>query len=197
VVGEVLEIAPPDRLSFTYGYASGTPVAPGQSRVTVRLEPVPEGTRLHLRHEFADEDAAQHHVQGWRYQLSLFGNAVANEVHADAAAVADRWFSVWSNPDGHARDAELQTLVSPTVSMRARVSLIVRASDLREHLTAVHRFMPGMTLTREGDVRHCQGMVLANWIAKSPDGQVRGQGTNVFTLSALNQVESVTGLWAQ
>jgi uncharacterized protein YndB with AHSA1/START domain len=197
VVGEVLEITPPEHLSFTYGYASGAPVAPGQSRVTVRLEPVPEGTRLHLRHEFADPTAAEHHVQGWRYQLSLFGNAVANEVHADAAAVADRWFRVWSNPDGSARDTELQTLVSPTVTMRDRFSLIVGAPDLREHLSAVHRFMPGMRLTREGDVRHCQGVVLADWIATSSDGQVRGRGTNVFTLSALNQVESVTGLWAQ
>jgi uncharacterized protein YndB with AHSA1/START domain len=197
MIGEVLEIAPPARLSFTYGYASGTPVAPGQSRVVIRLEAVPEGTRLHLRHEFAESDAAEHHVQGWRYQLSLFGNAVANEVHAGAASVTDRWFSVWSNPDGNARDAELRNLVSPTITMRDRFSLIAGASDLRDQLTAVHHFMPGMTLTREGDVRHCQGVVLADWIAKSPDGQVRGRGTNVFTLDALNQIESVTGLWAQ
>jgi hypothetical protein len=81
--------------------------------------------------------------------------------------------------------------------MRDRFSLIAGASDLRDQLTAVHHFMPGMTLTREGDVRHCQGVVLADWIAKSPDGQVRGRGTNVFTLDALNQIESVTGLWAQ
>jgi uncharacterized protein YndB with AHSA1/START domain len=197
VVGEVLEITPPEHLSFTYGYASGTPVAPGQSRVTVRLERVPDGTKLHLRHEFADADAAEPHVQGWRYQLSLFGNAVANEVHADAAAVVDRWFRAWSNPDGTARNAELQTLVSPTVTMRDRFSLIAGAPDLREHLSAVHRFMPGMTLAREGAIRHCQGVVLADWIATSSDGHPRGKGTNVFMLSALNQVESVTGLWAQ
>jgi uncharacterized protein YndB with AHSA1/START domain len=197
VVGEVLDIAPPERLSFTYGYASGTPVAPGQSVVTIRLEAVPDGTRLSLRHEFAEPDAAHHHVQGWRYQLSLFANTVANEVHDGAAAVADRWFSVWSNPDSEARDSELQSLVTPDVAMRDRFSLIVGVSDLREHLAAVHRFMPGMTLTREGNVRHCQGVVLADWVATSQDGQVRGKGTNVFTLSALNQVASVTGLWNQ
>ena len=195
VVGEVTGIERPAHLSFTYGFASGTPVAPGQSRVVIRLEPVSEGTRLHLRHEFAEPGSVHEHVQGWRYQLSLFGNAVANEVHADAAAIADRWFSLWSNPAAEARDAELQTLATPNVAMRDRFSLIVGIADLREHLTAVHRFMPGMALTREGDVRHCQGVVLADWVARSQDGQVRGKGTNVFTLSALNRVESVTGFW--
>jgi uncharacterized protein YndB with AHSA1/START domain len=195
VVGEVLAIDAPQHLAFTYGYAAGRPVAPGRSRVTIRLEAVPEGTRLHLRHEFAEPDAVHEHVQGWRYQLSLFGNAVANELHADAASIADRWFSVWSNPDGETRDADLGGLVAPGVAMRDRFSLIVGAADLREHLAAVHRFMPGMTLRREGDVRHCQGVVLADWVATSGDGQVRGKGTNVLTLNALNQVESVTGLW--
>ncbi|HUE87283.1 MAG TPA: SRPBCC domain-containing protein [Vicinamibacterales bacterium] len=197
MVGEVLEITPPEHLAFTYGYASGVPLAPGESRVVIRLEAVPDGTQLHLRHEFAESGVVQHHVQGWRYQLSLFGNAVANEVHADAASITDRWFNVWSNPDGITRDADLHALVAPNVAMRDRFSLIVGESDLREHLAAVHRFMPGISLTREGDVRHCQGIVLADWVATSADGQARGKGTNVFTLSARNQVASVTGLWNQ
>ena len=197
MIGEVLDMAPPFRLSFTYGYAGGKPIAPGQSRVTITLEAVREGTTLHLRHEFAEPGAMEEHVQGWRYQLSLFANAVANEVHADAESIADRWFSVWSEPDAETRNAGLQALVAPQVAMRDRFSLTVGVSDLREHLAAVHRFMPGVTLTRDGSVRHCQGVMLADWVARSRDGQVRGKGTNVFTLSALNLVESVTGLWSQ
>ena len=34
---------------------------------------------------------------------------------------------------------------------------------LRPHLAAVHRFMPGLRLTRDGAVRHCQVTVLADW----------------------------------
>src|SRR5258707_8644976 len=45
VSGEVLEIAPPERIAFTYGYASGQPIGPGASRVTIRLESAPAGTR--------------------------------------------------------------------------------------------------------------------------------------------------------
>ena len=67
--------------------------------------------------------------------------------------------------------------------------------DLRPHLAAVHRFMPGMRLEREGEVRHCQGTVLADWIARGADGQERGRGTNVFVLGAGARIDSVTGFW--
>ena len=67
-------------------------------------------------------------------------------------------------------------------------------SDLRPHLAAVHRFMPGMRITRDGDIRHCQAMVLADWVARSSDGQERGRGTNVFVL-APGRIDSVTGFW--
>ena len=39
--GEVLDLAPPSRIAFTYGYAKGSP-APGESRVTITLEPTPD-----------------------------------------------------------------------------------------------------------------------------------------------------------
>src|SRR5436190_13472020 len=37
--GEVLELNPPERFVFTYGFASGKPMAPGSSRVTISLAP--------------------------------------------------------------------------------------------------------------------------------------------------------------
>src|SRR5581483_8475051 len=51
-VGEVLEIDAPQRLVFTYGYASGNPIPAGGSRVTITLREDGDGTRLHLYHEF-------------------------------------------------------------------------------------------------------------------------------------------------
>ncbi len=106
------------------------------------------------------------HVQGWRYQLSLFGNLVAAEAFAGAAEVVDGWFAAWSDPDATTRDATLSRVASDHVRFRDRFSLIDGMDDLRPHLAAVHRFMPGMRLERDGDVRHCQGTVLADWIAR-------------------------------
>ena len=50
-------------------------------------------------------------------------------------------------------------------------------------------------MLRESEIRHCQGMVLADWIARASDGAERGRGTNVFVF-AKGKIESVTGFWA-
>jgi uncharacterized protein YndB with AHSA1/START domain len=194
-VGEVVEIAPPSRIVFTYGYATGTPVAPGGSRVTIRLEKDPRGTRLHLTHAFADAAARDHHVQGWRYQLSVFANVVTNDVHGDVAGLVDRWFAVWSELDGAARASTLSAIAAPLVRMRDRFSSVEGTDELTAHIGAAQHFMPGMRITRDGAPRHCQGTVLADWTASGPDGQPRGRGTNVFTLGPDSRIESVTGFW--
>ena len=197
VRGEVVEIAPPERIVFTYGYASGSPIPAGGSRVTIHLAAEGRGTRLRLVHEFAEEAARDHHVQGWRYQLSLFANVVLDELHAGAGDKVDGWFAAWSEPDEAARAQALAALAAPDVRFRDRFSLVTGMADLLPHLVATHRFMPGFRLRREGGVRHCQGTVLADWVAVGADGQERGRGTNVFTLDADGRIESVTGFWAR
>jgi len=179
VSGEVLEIRPPERIVFTYGFASGKPIPPGSSRVTIRLEPVPSGTRLQLLHEFAEAAPRDEHIQGWRFQLSLFSNVVTNEVYANAASVVDEWFAAWIISDEQARQKALAKIVTPGIQFRDRFSLLDGIDDLTSHIGASQRFMPGMSLERKGNVRHCQGTVLADWIAKGPDGQPRMDGTSV------------------
>jgi uncharacterized protein YndB with AHSA1/START domain len=197
VSGEVLEVDAPERIVFTYGYATGTPIPPGGSLVTIRLEAHGDATRLHLSHAFAEAAPRDEHAQGWRYQLSVFGNLVANEVLAGAADLVDSWFAAWSEPDAATRDAVLTRIAAPDVRFRDQFSLVDGLSDVRPHLAAVHRFMPGMRITRVGGVRHCQGTVLADWVATGVDGQERGRGTNVFVFSPVALVESVTGFWGK
>ena len=197
VLGEVVDIAAPDRIVFTYGYVSGAPIPPGSSLVTISLEPQPAGTLVRLSHAFAEPAVRDQHVQGWRYQLSLFANAVANEAFSDAATLVDQWFAAWSEPDATVRDAAVGRTVAPTIIMRDQFSAIEGLPDLVEHLAAVHRFMPGMRITREGAIRQCQGMALADWIARSANGQEQGRGTNVFTLTPDGRLDGVTGFWGR
>ena len=93
--GEVIEIAPPERIVFSYGLESGKPIPIGASRVTVTLDETAGGTLVKLRHELPNAEVRDQHVQGWRYQLSVFANVVAKEAHAGAAALADRFFGCW------------------------------------------------------------------------------------------------------
>ena len=191
--GAVLEVQPANRIAFTYGFVSGTPIPPGSSVVTIRLEPHEGGTRLHLLHEFADARARDEHVQGWRFQLSLFANVVANEVHAGAGATVDEWFRAWSIPDERERADVLSRIATPTITFRDRFSLLDGMPDLVAHTGAAQRFMPGIRMHRRGDVRQCQGTLLADWSAVGPDGAERMAGTNVFALHPDGRIESVVG----
>ena len=196
MTGEVIDLRVPERIVFTYGYASGGPIPPGGSQVTIRLDSHPEGTLLQLTHEFTDADARDHHVQGWRFQLSLFANAVANKVNAAAADTVDRWFGAWSDPQTSSREATLSEIGTGGIGFHDRFSCIAGAEDLKGHLAAVHVFMPGMRLERRGGIRHCQSRVLADWVALGADGQERGKGTNLFVLDADGRIAEVTGFWA-
>lgn len=196
VGGEVIEVRAPERIVFTYGYASGGSIPPGGSQVTIRLESHPAGTLLQLTHEFQDAQARDQHVQGWRYQLSLFANAVANRVNAAAGETVDRWFSAWSDPNAAAREAELDAIGTPGIRFFDRFSSIDGEADLKAQLAAVHQFMPGVRLERRGAVRHCQSRVLADWVATKADGQEMGKGTNLFVLDADGRIAEVTGFWA-
>src|SRR5690242_16655247 len=113
--GEVIDIVPPERIVFTFGYASGQPIAPGASRVTIRLVAKAGATLVHLQHEFADPSARDQHIQGWRFQLSLFANVVADEVFSDAAGLVDAWFEAWTIADESARLAELERIAADGV----------------------------------------------------------------------------------
>lgn len=196
VVGEILDIRSPERLAFTYGYAGGAPIPENGSRVTISLEAVPQGTRLHLRHEFADDTQRAHHVQGWRYQLALFANAIANVVNAEAPDVVDHWFAAWNEPQPERRQAAFAQVSDPDVQFRDRYGLTQGLDDLLAHVTAVHRFMPGLRLQRAGDVRHCQGRALSDWVAIGTDGTQKAAGTNAFVFGPEGRIASVTGFWS-
>ena len=185
--GEVVEVDDPRRIVFTFGYASGKPMGPGSSRVTIRLEPGSATTRLHLLHELAEAEARDAHIAGWRFQLSIFGNLVANDLFANAAKTVDAWFDAWAIADNPARESALAAIVTPEVRFRDRYAVIEGLADLTSHTEALLKFMPGVCMTRKGDVRHCQGTVLADWEAKGMSG------TNVFVFRPDGKIDSVTG----
>lgn len=192
--GEVVEVVAPERIVFTYGYVKGAPIPPGSSRITIELEAEGTGTHLHFLHEFADPAVRDLHVQGWRYQLSVFANVVADEVHARASDIVDAWFEAWAEPDAKARRDGFARVVAPQIRFKDRFSLLEGLDDLVEHTGAAQRFMPGIRLQRRGGIRQCQGTVLADWTALSADGQPRMSGTNVFVLSGDGRITSATGV---
>jgi uncharacterized protein YndB with AHSA1/START domain len=193
--GEVLEIAPPERVVFTYGFESGQPIPIGASRVTVTLAEVEGGTLVSLHHELPNAEVRDEHVQGWRYQLAVFANVVAKEEHAGAGALADRFFACWAETDAGRRRAELAAVACEALSFRDPYSCTSGIDDLNAHIAASQRFMPGVVLERRGEPRQCQGTALVDWSVTGPDGQERAKGTNAFELSPDGRIARVTGFW--
>jgi len=193
VAGEVVEVRPPERIVFTYGYVSGDPIPAGSSRVSIQLAEDHRATRLTLTHELGSAAARDQHIQGWRYQLSLFSNVVADEVNRDAATRIDAWFDSWAEPDAAKREETLGAIAAPDIRFHDRYSNIAGLGELLPHIAAAQHFMPGMRMTRSGAVRHCQGTVLADFAVVGPDGAERARGTNVFVLGPTGQIETATG----
>ena len=185
--GEVVEVEAPERIVFTFGYASGKPMSPGASRVTIRLEAEGAATRLHLMHELAEAEARDTHIGGWRFQLSIFGNVVANEVFAGAERSVDAWFDAWAIAANQARETALSVIVTQDVRFCDHYAVLEGLADLNAHAEAVQKFMPGLRMARKGAVRQCQGVVLADWEATGMSG------VNVFVFNAQGKIGSVTG----
>jgi uncharacterized protein YndB with AHSA1/START domain len=187
--GRVVELSPPERFVFTFGYdAPGKPIPPGGSRVSVRLEATPEGTRLSLAHEAPDKKVAEEHVQGWRYQLALFSNVVAAEQFARCADTADHWFAAWSG------EGALDPVTTDGVEFRDAFSAVLGRDDLAAHLRAAQMHMPGVKLRREGEPQQCQGTVLCDWVAEK-EGAPIARGTNLFELAPDGRISRAIGFW--
>jgi uncharacterized protein YndB with AHSA1/START domain len=82
-VGQYLEVDPPHRLVYTWGFERETAlldehkeVAPGQSRVEVQLTADGGGTLLRLRHSgLPSEGSCQFHTDGWEFTLDRLKTA--------------------------------------------------------------------------------------------------------------------------
>jgi uncharacterized protein YndB with AHSA1/START domain len=69
--GEFVELDPPRRLVFTWGWENDSPVRPGTSTIEVELTPEGDGTRVHFVHrDLPGAEAAASHAHGWDHYLS-------------------------------------------------------------------------------------------------------------------------------
>lgn len=79
--GEFLEIEPPDRLVFTYGWESGpfADVGPGTTRVDVTFEQVDGGTLVTVDHAGLPVTHVERHAAGWRYFIGVLADVCAGQ----------------------------------------------------------------------------------------------------------------------
>jgi uncharacterized protein YndB with AHSA1/START domain len=77
--GEYIELDPPSRLVFSWGWeADGNPVPAGSSTVEFELTPEGDGTRLRFVHSgLPSSEAAGSHAHGWDHYFERLAVAAA------------------------------------------------------------------------------------------------------------------------
>ena len=133
---EVLDLAAPERITFSYGFVKGTPIPPGDSQVIVssptaraRAAPVMSSPMMRPR------------ATRVRAGLSAvaFANVIANEVNAGAAGLIDEWFSAWHEPDARVLAQSLARISAEGLQFRDRFSFTDGRADLLHRRRAAHR----------------------------------------------------------
>jgi uncharacterized protein YndB with AHSA1/START domain len=70
-VGEVLEVDPPHRLAYSWGWEGSDLVPPGSTVVEYELLPERDGTRVRLTHrDLPSRESLEQHVHGWEHYLA-------------------------------------------------------------------------------------------------------------------------------
>jgi uncharacterized protein YndB with AHSA1/START domain len=70
-LGEFVEVDPPHRLVFTWGWEDGSSeVTPGTTTIEIELEAQGDGTLLHFTHSgLPSKESAESHTHGWDHYL--------------------------------------------------------------------------------------------------------------------------------
>lgn len=96
ISGVVLEIDPPRRLAWSWGWEDSVVLPPGRSTVEMTLVPEADGTRIRVRHQGLPAEEVDASARGWAHYLARLA-----VVAAGGDAGPDPWaFPGWDDPEG-------------------------------------------------------------------------------------------------
>lgn len=73
--GEFIELVPPERVVFSWGWTDVPGMPPGSTTVEIDLIPHDDGTLIRLRHVGVPPEEATMHEMGWRHYLTRLSAA--------------------------------------------------------------------------------------------------------------------------
>lgn len=200
--GEVVAFEPPHRLVFTWGYAPDTRqtgLGPGASRVELTLEPVPEGTRVTLRHSGPMTEAvAQGHLGGWNHyvsQLAALASRAHHEPHLEAT-LGD-YFAACNEVDDQRRAALLARACAPDVRVRTPFACADTREEFSGYIAAGLRHLDGAVSALAGPARLIHGFARVPWTVTAPDGSVLMRGENLLRFAPDGPIAEIVSFPAE
>ncbi|MCD2440984.1 SRPBCC domain-containing protein [Agromyces sp. SYSU K20354] len=82
VVGRFLELDPPRRIVFSYGWEGGLMGLPPESSIVeILLEDAGSDTHLALSHRYVPDESAELHRHGWEHFFGLLKTQAERDLH--------------------------------------------------------------------------------------------------------------------
>ena len=191
--GSVVEMDPPRKLVFTWGYepdVAKTGLRAGSSRVEVVIRAAEDGTLATLTHAGPmSDELAKGHEQGWRHALSQLALQSAMEGHqAHLADTLSAYFKASRETDGAKRDALLTTCCAPNIRVRTQFACCETLAELSANIANGLKHMPGATLEQNGLVSHLHGYARVPWKLMSADRKLIFKGENFVRFTAAGRI---------
>lgn len=196
--GRLVEIEPPRRVVFTWGFeGDDSTVPPGSTTVEVTLTPLAEGTRITLRHQgIPNEEMAWGSAQGWRFSTAALANQAAiAQFGAGLEALVDAWMQAWAERNAQARRALLERCFGEDGTFRDAFAVVEGRAALDDRIATQLAWGAPASLERSGPVQQCHAAIRFPWRAIAPDGTVVGSGTNFGQLALSGVLREVVGFW--
>lgn len=199
--GSVVEIDPPRRLVFTWGYepdVARTGLGPGACRVEVAVVPMPEGTRVTLTHAGPmSEQLAKGHEGGWRHYLSQLAARAADAQHgAHLEGTLRDYFAACNEPDEAERLALLERCCEPGVRVRSPFACTDGIGAFSAKIGNGLRHMGDAVSAIAGPVRQVHGFASVPWAVTGKDGGVMFRGENTVRFSPRGRIAEIVSFHA-
>jgi hypothetical protein len=126
----------------------------------------------------------------------VFANVVSARGFAGLPSAVDAFFAACRRRTRGRRRSALSGIVTEDVTFSDAFSCTAGIDDLVAHLAAAQMHMPGIVLSRTGEVRQCQGTAVVDWTARGRTARAR-QGHERLRSRAGWAHRAVVGFWGK
>jgi uncharacterized protein YndB with AHSA1/START domain len=164
--GKFVELVPPQRIVFTWGYdgsANGMP--PGSTTVTIELSQIATGTLLKFRHEGIPNEAARiGHTHGWKYFTTQLAGAAVKLQFADTLQpLLESYARAFNEADATARLAALEQCWDSGATFCDAMGRGSGTAELSRFIGVAHQMAPGFRLEVTGAPQQTAEYVHFDW----------------------------------
>jgi uncharacterized protein YndB with AHSA1/START domain len=195
--GEVVEVTPNRRISFTYGYELPNRPPPGSTRITVELQEIESGTLTTLTHEaLPSEQEARDHTMGWRHFMGVLAAMASHEeLGSLAESAVESYINAWNDTDSATRAKHIERCWEERATYRDPMSYIEGRDHLRDHIGSAQMFAPGARVEKTSGVDQCQGAARFLWKIHGPGDKILATGACFGQLSLAGRFLSIVSFW--